>query len=998
MQKIQRKILTGALASIATAYSLQAAATDLDIKKFALSDVAPSPACLSAAANGDVYVGVDLLGSLGKGAGKGRIMKLVDTNNDGIADKHTVFAELDNPRGLIAMGDKLYVLHTNIPADTNVMEGMYLSVLTDKDRDGVADGPAKTLIKKISTLKHNQERGADHTTNGIHMGIDGWIYIAVGDFGFVDAEGTDGTKLTQLGGGVLRVRPDGSEMEVYTHGLRNIYDVAIDPFMNIFTRGNTNDGGGWWIRFIDQIQTAEYGYPVLFKHFTDEIIPALCDLGSGSGAGALFMDEPSWPAKYNKQPMMADWGHSHIYIHRLTADSPSFTQKVENFIATPQPADLDVDASGRLFVAAWDGAGYKGNPSRGHIQQITPKGWKYKAFPNLKKLSTAALIKGLKSDSAKTRLSIQQALLNRPAKSIKLKSILEIAQDNTNSLESRVAAIFTYAQLAQAAGTEELVALSKDKSVREWALRAITDRSKLAKNAPLEPFYAGLADSDKRVQVAALVGLNRIGKDAAAEKVIKLAKTEPRQFNLEPEPSEPIFESEVITGKNSAEINIKLDGTGTLVLIADPAGADSSDHAGWFDPTLTINGKSIKLTEQKWRSADQGWGKTLINKSCTGATLNRMDGKSFSSGIGTHAKSTIIYDIPEEFKDAQFTATAAICSTGAASSSIKFIVGSAGILSEEKSVGPHATPNSDIVVPHIAVHTLVSLNAIETCLAALDGPSQDGAIWALRLMHDQKTIDGLITKLSSTSDEALKIKIMDALARLYSVEAPYDGSWWWNTQPETDGPYYVPTTWKGSEKIAKAYLAQLAKATPQAAALYKQIAVKNKAFIPGLNDQIIDPNTKVVKVGEMSIEDIILAFENSTADTKNGKKILLNKSCIACHSMEAEHAKKGPDLEHIGSILNREEIAAAIIQPAATIAKNWVDVKTKSGAVHNGTLVSKDATTVVVRNIAGMETKVPATDVTSIAPAAFTLMGPHLLDTLTIQEFIDAVEYLAAKK
>ena len=80
------------------------------------------------------------------------------------------------------------------------------------------------------------------------MGIDGWIYVAIGDFGFVDAEGTDGTKLTMYGGGVIRVRPDGTELETYADGLRNIYDVAIDPFMNLYTRGNTNDGGGWNMR------------------------------------------------------------------------------------------------------------------------------------------------------------------------------------------------------------------------------------------------------------------------------------------------------------------------------------------------------------------------------------------------------------------------------------------------------------------------------------------------------------------------------------------------------------------------------------------------------------------------------------------------------------------------------------------------------------------------------------------------------------------------------
>jgi glucose/arabinose dehydrogenase len=315
-----------ALITATSISGLAAVPSELESSRFSESDITPSPACLCAHPNGDVFVGVDMLGSLGKGAGKGKVVRLRDTDNDGKADERTVFANLDNPRGLIAVDDKLYVLHTVIPASSGVMTGMHLSVLTDVDGDGKADGEPKRLIKNISSLKHNQSRGADHTTNGIRMGIDGWIYIAIGDFGFVDAEGTDGIKMTMLGGGVLRVRPDGTEMEVYTHGMRNIYDVAIDPFMNIFTRGNTNDGGGWNIRFTHQIQSGEYGYPILFKNFTDEIIPALVDLGGGSGTGVMFFQEPGWPEKYNNVPMMGDWGRSHLYIHRVTPDGPSFTQ------------------------------------------------------------------------------------------------------------------------------------------------------------------------------------------------------------------------------------------------------------------------------------------------------------------------------------------------------------------------------------------------------------------------------------------------------------------------------------------------------------------------------------------------------------------------------------------------------------------------------------------------------------------------------------------------
>ena len=47
--------------------------------------------------------------------------------------------------------------------------------------DGVAD-EKKVLVTGLGGgIEH--PRGADHTTNGVRMGIDGWLYIAVGDFG-----------------------------------------------------------------------------------------------------------------------------------------------------------------------------------------------------------------------------------------------------------------------------------------------------------------------------------------------------------------------------------------------------------------------------------------------------------------------------------------------------------------------------------------------------------------------------------------------------------------------------------------------------------------------------------------------------------------------------------------------------------------------------------------------------------------------------------------------
>lgn len=491
---------------------------DLAITGFAGPKITPSPACLAVAATGEVYVGVDMIGSLGKRPGMGRIMKLVDCDNDGILDRYTEYAPVDNPRGVISLGDQVFVLHTTF--NDSIATGMDLVVLEDKNGDGVADGPSKPLIQNISSPKFLQSRGTDHATNGIRLGIDGWIYIAVGDFGFHDAVDRDGTKLTMLGGGIVRVRTDGREMEIFSQGTRNIYDVAIDPYVNIFTLDNTNDGGGWNIRFSHQLQTAVYGYPMLFKNFTEEIIPAMVDLGGGSGTGSLFMNDPTWPEKYNNVPMMADWGRNQLYINRVTTADASFTQQQEEFIKLPQITDVDVDASGRMYLAAWNGAGYSGDSTKGFIARVVPQNWKFVAFPDPADASDNELKNLLKSGSAVQRLTGQQELLKRSAsKAAKLS--LEVVEDASLPLNARVAALYTYAQGAGEKGTDELLKLVADPALKEFALKALTDRKAFAKNVPTAPFVEALKDASPRVQVAAIIGLGRIGKKEAAAALLQ---------------------------------------------------------------------------------------------------------------------------------------------------------------------------------------------------------------------------------------------------------------------------------------------------------------------------------------------------------------------------------------------------------------------------------------------------------------------------------------------
>ncbi len=995
---------------------------ELEATLFSSRELTPCVACLSVAPTGEVYAGIDQIGSLGKGAGFGRILRLIDKNNDGVSDGHTVYAEIDNPRGLISVGDKLYVLHTRW-GDEKKFEGMFLSVLEDKDGDGKADGPPKHLVKEISTRKYNQVRGVDHTTNGIRMGIDGWIYVAVGDFGFVDATGTDGTKLTMYGGGIIRVRPDGTELETFAHGLRNIYDIAIDPFMNVFTRGNTNDGGGWNIRFIHEVQTGQYGYPTLFKRYTSEIIPALVDVGGGSGTGAIYFDEPGWPKKFTGVPMMCDWGRGHLFIHRVSADGPTFTQQQEDFIKCGRITDVDCDGSGRLFIGSWGSSGFKGGDD-GYISRVVPKGWKYQKFPDLKKGNKMDLANLLTSPSAKTQLHAQQEILIRGDMS---KEILNVAMDAKQATKSRVAAIYTAKQLLAEKSHPHLLKLVEDPTVAEHALRALADRKTELKGVPLKVFTDALKNLNPRVQVAAAVGLGRMGDQKAAKDL--LAVSNPPSIDPLPsidsvppgnEPDGEVKQSPIVEGKSVHEFDLDVSGWNELHLtLGDGGNGTGSDHGSWFDPILIKkDGSILRLTELKWSKASQGWGKTRIGYSPTGAKLARKDGKPMTDGIGTHSVGSIIYKkLPANV--VRFKCTAGLASTDHGGK-VRFFVSQtpikklAGSGRAEIPEGPHAIPNSAVVLPHVARKALVELGAGDACIQAIGTKNQEGALMALSYMHDSRIVEQLVNRFSKMSDSIGKQRVAKTLIRLVNKEKVFDGETWWSTRPDTRGPYYYPTPWERTEMLTKAVVDAAKTGSNEMKFVISALAKKDRVDLPGLpkteDVQVIARNEPKVnlkkimdkqgQVGEMSVEDISISLDKYKGDLSKGPVLFAQQGCVACHALKKDEVQKGPYLGQIGGIMDADRIAMSILRPEQEISQGFktVSITTKKGGAHVGFVTNRLSDQIEMRDIAGTVTTLKTSEIASETLLPISMMPAGLANGMSMNDFASLVHYLAAQK
>jgi len=154
---------------------------------------------------------------------KGRVKLLVDRDGDGRYGRVSIFADgLPFPNGVLPWNGG--VLVTAAPD---------IWFLKDTDGDGVADERRKILT---GFGEGNQQL----RVNGLHWGLDNWIYGANGrsdgEIRWADASGANGPAIS-LRGRDFRFRPDTRELEAVAG--RSQFGLARDDWGNRFLSWNT---------------------------------------------------------------------------------------------------------------------------------------------------------------------------------------------------------------------------------------------------------------------------------------------------------------------------------------------------------------------------------------------------------------------------------------------------------------------------------------------------------------------------------------------------------------------------------------------------------------------------------------------------------------------------------------------------------------------------------------------------------------------------------------
>lgn len=896
------------------------------------------PTCLEATPWGDVFVGVDLNGSLDREENRGWVVRCRDADGDGTADDFVTFARMDSPRGLVFDNQTLYVMHPP-----------FLSAWHDDNGDGVADR-SEVLVSGLG--KDLTFRGADHTCNGVRLGIDGFLYIALGDYGARKAVGKDGKEIQVQGGGIVRVRPDGTDLEVVVVGTRNTYDLAIDPFMNLFTCDNTNDGDEWNLRLSHMIATGHYGYPSLYKQFSREIMPTMADYGGGSPTGAIFLDEPDFSEDFGWGLYTCQWGWNNVTRHPLQPSGATFKPGKETFVRVPRPTGIATDGLGNLFIASWKGAGFNyGNPNEGFVARVAPMEHQTKPFPILKDVTDDKLVELLASPSGVRRLHVQREILRRKPTPGLISKIASLA-NSEHPLQVRAAAVFTLGQISTPEAGAPLLKLTKGSPLREFALRALAD-SKVASKTRVMVFAEALDDPEPRVRLQGIIALNRLGRTETAERVLPfVTDSDPAVAHaaframVSFKSPEPCFSALEKAGPDEAAAALRVLGNLHDARVVEGLIARLESSGDLKMPILETLCR-LYHKEDAW---DGSWWSTRPDS--TGPYFKPVTWEGTDAIIAVLEK-----ELQNDAKGGR-----ELFSLFGKYKIERPAVPVAALQSLACNAKEDATLRRKAFQNLVKVSETGALQAIAKC-SPQDKLGQEFAGEYIRDLQRSKNLQTFIAtaRAGENAEAELSWGVLLAVAR--------------NTNAAAE-----------SVSIAKAALPQ----TVEPESLQRARA----RFFP--NEQS-NPTTAAAgnAIANVPYEEALKQVNASVGDPKLGATLFQTTGCALCHTVQKDQPATGPFLGDIAARYSREEILESILKPSARIAQGFetTTIENTKGETFDGFVVRESGDEVEIRNLSGT-TVLPKTTIASRGTRPVSVMPEGLADQLSPQQLASLVQYL----
>ena len=964
-----------------------------------------------------------------------RVRLLIDTNNDGLLDKGTVFADGFNDEvdglaaGVLAHDGKVWF--TNIPN---------LWLLEDKDGDGKAENRrslANGFGVRVGFLGHD--------LHGLEIGPDGRMYFSLGDRG-ASVTTLEGTKLhTPEYGTIYRCELDGSKLEIYHSGLRNPQELAFDQYGNLFTGDNNSDGGDP-ARWVNAIEGGDSGWRIGWQFLNsapwttrrgpwlDERmcfpdgkaahrIPPIANIGNGP-SGLTYYPGSGFGNRFKDTFLMCDFKGSPslsgiLAIKNKIQGAHFEVEKTNKVIWNSLITDVEFGYDGNIYVSDWvNGWGMTG---KGRIYRIS-NNQKANTADNVRnlfqngfeKIDNNRLIEFLGHIDMRVRLASQFELVKRN----KIEALLDIAKESNHQL-ARLHAIWGIGQISRRTkeATNSLLPLlnDQDSEVRTQTAKVIGDAKNdfaLTKVIPL------LADENARVRTQAAIALSKLDKGANKEVLSMLEKNNG---------TDPIVQHAgilVLTNHSSPEELANLSNSDSVAIKTAAVVALRRQNRKEAAAFLDDSNNEIQL-EAARAIADEHIQPAMLPL----ANLSKQNDLS---------KPVMRRVLNANYRLARAEPLAIIAadknhSEIARSEALNLLAAWKNPSGRDRISGlwrPIATRDNSLA-------SAALIDKIDSILRSNDGLVRAEAIGAASKLKLIQAGPALLTILKDENAGKARVQALKALGEIESNELGAAVSYANNTNVtslRSEATRLAPKVkpvgatsklesvlTKGSiqeqqsalialgelkdssaDKILSEWLDKLIeKKVPSALKLeLLEAAAKRsneniKAKLKTFNESRPDPRQNF-----FALEPYSETLEGGNEE--NGKKVFYENvalSCVRCHVINGQGGEVGPVLDGIGAKVDRRYLLESIVNPSATIAKGYdfFLITLKNGQGYAGIIKSETDKEVIINSPEDGIVTVKTKDIKE------RIKGPSgmpagLQMVISKSELRDLIEFLAQQK
>lgn len=300
-------------------------------------------------ANGSwICLAKDPKGRLLLGGQNGQPITRVTIKEGKVEKQEILTIPVSETMGMLFVGDVLYI-------SGNGKKGFALYRCKDTKGDDSYDD--------VEFLREWQGGSGEHGSHGLVLGPDKMLYAVCGNFTAAPKDlasstphrnfGDDlalkrmedgngfGAGLKPPGGYVARMDLDGKNVEMFSAGQRNAYDIGFNADGELFGFDSDMewDWGNPWYRPVHVFHSVRGGdngfregsakWP---EHYADGL-PHTVTIGIGCPTGVVFGTGGKFPVKYQKAFYILDWTYGRLIAVHLTPDGAGYTGTFENFVA-----------------------------------------------------------------------------------------------------------------------------------------------------------------------------------------------------------------------------------------------------------------------------------------------------------------------------------------------------------------------------------------------------------------------------------------------------------------------------------------------------------------------------------------------------------------------------------------------------------------------------------------------------------------------------------------